>query len=170
MSGPRVLIAGVGNLLRGDDGFGPAVVRALEAGELPEGTRTVELGIGGVGLVHELMEGYDALILIDAVDRQGAPGSLYLLEPDVPEAMESPARQGPSPGGDLHEAVPGQALLMARAVGALPPFIRIVGCQPAETEELTLELSPVVRQAIPAAVATVHQLLRNLFNAVPEGP
>ncbi len=76
-NGRRVLVAGIGNVLRGDDGFGPAVARALEESyELPAGTHVIELGIGGVGLVHELMEGYDALVLVDAMAGDGAPGSL----------------------------------------------------------------------------------------------
>ena len=70
---PRILVAGIGNVLRGDDGFGPAVVQALLArGALPAGVHAVELGIGGVGLVHELMDGYDAVVIVDAVDRGGA--------------------------------------------------------------------------------------------------
>jgi hydrogenase maturation protease len=152
-----VLVAGIGNVLRADDGFGPAVVQALEMeGALPPGARTVELGIGGIGLVHELLGGYDALIVVDAVDRGDRPGTLYVLEPDVPEP---PARSGAELVTDMHEAVPARALAIARAIGALPPFVRIVGCQPAETEELSLELSPVARRAVPGAIAAVRALV-----------
>lgn len=157
----RVLVAGMGNLLRGDDGFGPAVVRALEdAGALPAGVRAVEMGIGGVGLVHELMDGYDALVLVDAVDRGGAPGKLYLLEPEVPDAAAIPAFERRELAADMHQAVPGPALVMARAVGALPPVVRMLGCQPAEVEEFCTELSPAVRQAVPAAVEMILSFLR----------
>ena len=76
----RVLVAGVGNVLRGDDGFGPAVIQRL--GELPAGVEKVETGIGGVALLQELLAGCDALVLIDAVDRGAAPGTLFELEPD----------------------------------------------------------------------------------------
>src|ERR671934_169318 len=80
---PRILIAGIGNVLRGDDGFGPAVVQALLArGALPRGVHAVELGIGGIGLVHELMDGYDAVVIVDAVDRGGAPGAIHVLATD----------------------------------------------------------------------------------------
>ena len=160
----RVLVAGIGNVLRADDGFGPAVVQALEReGALPAGARTVELGIGGIGLVHELLGGYDALIVVDAVDRGGPPGALYVLEPELPEPPSPPGRAVVT---DMHEAVPARALVIARALGALPSFVRIVGCQPAETEELSLELSPVARRALPGAIAAVRALVEEA-QAVP---
>lgn len=152
----RVLVAGIGNVLRADDGFGPAVIQALDrAGALPAGARTVELGIGGIGLVHELLGGYDALIVVDAMDRGDPPGTLSVMVPDVPEVGAVSAAMLT----DMHEAVPARALVMARAVGALPDYVRIVGCQPAETEELSLELSPVARRAVPGAIAAVRALI-----------
>lgn len=160
---PRVLIAGIGNVLRADDGFGPAVVQALEReGAVPGGARAVDLGIGGVGLVHELLGGYDALIVVDAVDRGGPPGALYVLEPELPEPS---APTGSVVLTDMHQAVPARTLVIARAVGALPNVVRIVGCQPAETEELSLELSPVVREAVPRAVAAVRALVQEIEEA-----
>ena len=159
----RVLVAGVGNVLRGDDGFGPAVVRAIEAsGGPPAGVRLVEMGIGGIGLVHELMDGYDVLVLVDAVDRGGMPGSLYVLEPQVPDAATMPDLERRALAADLHQAVPGPALIMARALGVLPPVVRIVGCQPAETEDFATELSPPVARAVPDAVAAIRALLRDV--------
>jgi hydrogenase maturation protease len=159
----RVLVAGVGNVLRGDDGFGPAVVQALEAdGGLPDGVRIVEVGIGGIGLVHELMDGYDALVIVDAVDRGGTPGSLYVLEPEVPEPAAVPAQERHELATDLHDAVPWRALVMARAVDALPPVVRIVGVQPAETEEFSTELSACVRTVVPAAVQEVRSIVEGL--------
>ena len=155
----RILVAGVGNVLRGDDGFGPTVVRALAAaGGLPPGVRLVELGIGGISLVHELMDGYDALILVDAVDRGGAPGSLYMLEPEVPDAAALPVAERCALAADMHQAVPERALVLARAAGVLPPVVRIVGCQPAETEDFATSLSPPVQAAVPAAVETILAL------------
>jgi hydrogenase maturation protease len=155
----RILVAGVGNMLRGDDGFGPAVVRALEAaGGLPPSVRLVELGIGGIGLVHELMDGYDTLILVDAVDRGGAPGSLYMLEPEVLDAAALPVAERCELSADMHQAVPERALVMARAAGVLPPLVRIIGCQPAETEDFSTALSPPIQAAVPAAVEMVLAL------------
>jgi hydrogenase maturation protease len=162
----RVLVTGMGNVLRGDDGFGPAVVQALEnEGALPVGVSVLELGIGGVGLVHELMDGYDLLIIVDAMDRDGPPGSLYITEVTVPEVMAIPSLRRYELGSDMHQAVPTPALLMARALGVLPPVVRMVGCQPAEVEEFCTELSPIVQQAIPAALQAIHRLIGEM---VPE--
>ncbi len=159
----RVLVAAVGNVLRGDDGFGPAVIEALKsATEAPEGLHIADVGIGGINLVHELMDGYDALVLVDAVDRNGAPGSLYVLEPEVPDVTAIPALERRELASDMHQAVPGPVLIMANAVGALPPIVRIVGCQPVETEEFCTELSPLVREAVPRAVEEILSLLSGL--------
>jgi hydrogenase maturation protease len=164
---PRVLVAGIGNVLRGDDGFGPAVVEALRERGAPPGVRLVEFGIGGISLVHELMDGYDVLVILDAVDHAAPPGSLHVIEPRVPDAESLPllARRGFA--SDTHEAVPGSALVVARAAGVLPPVVRIVGCQPAETEEFSMALSPAVRGAVPRAVDLVLSLLDTL---VPREP
>jgi hydrogenase maturation protease len=157
---PRVLIAGVGNVLRGDDGFGPAVVNALQrAGSAADNVRMVEVGIGGVGLVHEVLEGCDVLVIVDAVDRGAAPGTLFLLEPEVPALDSVPRDEGAALAVDLHEVVPGSVLLMARGLGVLPPVVRIVGCQPAETEEFALTLTPPVQRAVPAAIRMIRELI-----------
>lgn len=157
----RVLVAGVGNVLRGDDGFGPAVARELEMSGLPANVRVVELGIGGINLVRELMDGYDALVIVDLVDRGGAAGELYVLEPDVPEVASLPAGQRHAIS-DLHEAVPERTLLLAKAAGILPPFVRIVGCEPAATEEFSMVLSALVQASVPAAVESVLSILETL--------
>ena len=80
----RVLIAGVGNVLRGDDGFGMVVLQALEQ-EIggAAGVHFFESGIAGIGLVQQLLDGYEALIVLDAVDRGAEPGMVFVLEPDV---------------------------------------------------------------------------------------
>jgi hydrogenase maturation protease len=159
----RVLVAGIGNVLRGDDGFGPAVVRALGAsGPLPAGVRVVELGIGGIALVQELMDGYDALIVVDAVDRGGAPGAVCVLEPDVPAAEALAPAERHRLAGDMHATVPARALVMARAAGVLPPFVRLVGCEPEQTEEFSTDLSPAVARAVDGAVGAIRAMLAEL--------
>ena len=159
----RILVVGIGNVLRGDDGFGPAVIEALR-GRIPENVRLTEMGIGGVGLVHELMEGYDALIVVDAVDRGGAPGSLYVLEPSVPEAGAIPP---PQRHLDMHEAVPANALIVARAAGVLPSMVRIVGCQPAATEEFATTLSTPVAATVPSAADAVLAIVMECGSLPP---
>lgn len=158
---PRVLVVGMGNLLHEDDGFGPRVVEALGAGEVPPNVTLLDAGIGGIHLVQELMIGYDVLILVDAVDRDGDPGTIYVLEPTVPgpEAFEGEGRDGFF--ADTHYAVPAKALVLARALGVLPERVYILGCQPVRTE-LGLAMSGTVSRAVKEGVAGVHRLLETV--------
>lgn len=142
----RVLVAGVGNVLRGDDGFGPAVTELL--GHLPEGVDVVETGIGGIALLQELMAGCDGLVLIDAVERGAPPGTVFLITPEVRDAVHVP---------DVHLANPDRVLSMAKTMGVLPERVLIVGCQPAEIDELCQSLSPAVQRALPLAVAKIEE-------------
>lgn len=142
----RLLVAGVGNVLRGDDGFGPAVTERL--GHLPEQVDVVETGIGGIALLQELMAGCDGLVLIDAVDRGAVPGTVFLITPEVGEAVHVP---------DVHLANPDRVLTMAKTMGFLPDRVLIVGCQPADVDELGAGLSPEVARALAIAVAKVEE-------------
>jgi hydrogenase maturation protease len=159
----RVLIAGIGNVLRQDDGFGPAVIHALEnSRQIPEGVRAVELGIGGVNLVLELLDGYDSLVLIDAVDRQNPPGTLYFLDAEVSAAEDVPPLDAWEWSSDSCATLPNRALVMAQAAGVLPKHIRIIGCQPGETEDISTELSPAVQKAVPEAVKSILSYIQHL--------
>ena len=142
----RLLVAGVGNVLRGDDGFGPAVTQLL--GHLPDAVDVVETGIGGIALLQELMAGCDGLVLIDALDRGAPPGTLFLIAPEVAEAVHVP---------DVHLANPDRVLSMAKTMGVLPERVVIVGCQMAEVDELGEGLSPEVTRALPTAVARIEE-------------
>ncbi|MDX1665321.1 MAG: hydrogenase maturation protease, partial [Candidatus Promineifilaceae bacterium] len=106
----RVLVAGVGNVLRGDDGFGPAVIQALQEAGVPDDVRLFESGIGGINLVLELLEGYEMLILVDAVEREGPPGRLFLLEPELPPLESFDDMERHALATDTHQAVPGRVL------------------------------------------------------------
>jgi hydrogenase maturation protease len=141
-------VAGVGNVLRGDDGFGPAVTQRL--GHLPAGVEVIETGIGGIALLQELMAGCDGLVLVDAVDRGAKPGTVFVLEPDVPEGEHVP---------DVHLANPDRVLTMAKTIGVLPERVRIVGCQPEEIDDLVEHLSPPVQAALATAVARVEETI-----------
>jgi hydrogenase maturation protease len=144
----RILVAGVGNVLRGDDGFGPAVVGRL--GELPAEVDVVETGTGGVALLQELLAGCDGLVLVDAVERGAAPGTVFELAPEVGEAVHVP---------DVHLANPDRVLSMAKTMGTLPDRVRIVGCQPLDVEPLDQGLSPVVEAAVAEAVEVVRRIV-----------
>ena len=141
-------MAGVGNVLRGDDGFGPAVIERL--GELPVGVESVETGIGGVALLQELLAGCDGFVLIDAVDRGAVPGTLFELRPEVGEAVHV---------ADVHLANPDRVLSIAKTMGVLPARVRIVGCQPAEVDELGQGLSEVVESAVDRAATIVRRIV-----------
>ena len=145
----RVIIGCVGNVLRGDDGFGPAVAERLT--DLPDGVEVVETGIGGIALLQELIAGCDGLILIDAVDRGEKPGTVFVIEPEVMDGEHV---------ADVHLANPERVLTMAKAMGALPERLLIVGCQPAEVDELERELSPAVARAVEPVAARVRGAVR----------
>jgi len=142
----RILVAGVGNVLRGDDGFGPAVTELL--GGLPEGAEVIETGTGGIALLQELMVGCSGLILIDAVERGALPGTLFFIEPEIEDAVHVP---------DVHLANPARVLSMAKTMGVLPERVVIIGCQPADTEELCQGLSPPVQRALAIAVKRIEE-------------
>jgi len=144
----RVLVGCVGNVLRGDDGFGPAVAERLS---LPADARVVETGIGGIALLQELMAGWDGLVLVDAVDRGASPGTVFRITPEIGEAVHVP---------DVHLANPERVLTTAKGLGVLPDRVVIVGCQPAEVDELGEGLSPIVERAVEPAVREVERTVR----------
>ncbi len=145
----RVLVAGVGNVLHADDGFGIAVVQELaQRPDLPANVKVVEIGIGGINLVQELLDGYEVLFIVDAVERGGEPGTIYLLEPQVPEANQSVFEQRNTFLADMHLATPSKTMIMAKALGVLPPHSYILGCQPESCEELRIGLSEPVQKAV----------------------
>jgi hydrogenase maturation protease len=144
----RVLVGCVGNVLRGDDGFGPAVAERLS---LPAGARVVETGIGGIALLQELIDGWDGLVLVDAVDQGARPGTVFRITPEIGEAVHVP---------DVHLANPERVLTTAKGMGVLPDRIAIVGCQPASVDELGEGLSPAVERAVEAAAREVERTVR----------
>ena len=162
MSLPRVLVVGVGNVLHRDDGFGVEVARRLGERRLPEGVTVAETGIGGIHLVHELMAGYDALVVVDAVDRGRAPGTVMVIDADVTDIGELPSDERHDLLADMHLATPERALMVARAAGVLPERTIIVGCQPAEIETLGIGLSSPVIEAVENAVIEVERCVREL--------
>lgn len=152
---PRTLIAGFGNVLRGDDGFGVEVVHRLEArveaGEpLGDDVHLLEVGTGGLHLAQQLLAGYDRLIIVDAMARGGTPGDVYVLRID---GVEAPNRI------DLHLAIPARALSVAKALGALPAETVMIGCEPAEVNELSMGLSPRVLEGVHVAIERIEELL-----------
>lgn len=156
---PKVLIAGIGNDLCRDDGFGIVALRRLAESGVPDGVKLYESGIAGIGLVQELMDGYEAVVFVDAVDRGGEPGTVYLLETEVPEVSDENRDQFLA---DMHFVVPSTALLLGKALNVLPPRIFILGCQPAEYG-LGLGLSAPVEAAVDEAIRQLRELTDTLL-------
>ncbi|MFG2292316.1 hydrogenase maturation protease [Streptomyces sp. NPDC048603] len=161
MSG-TVLVAGIGNVFLGDDGFGVETVRELARHPLPEGTEAVDFGVRGVHLAYQMLDGYDTVVLVDATARGGAPGTLYLIEPDPAGGPPSPAPGG-APVLDGHHMTPDTVLallgtLCAGTGGSPPRRILVVGCEPACVEE-GIGLSGPVAAAVPEAVRMVLDLI-----------
>src|SRR5262249_1372748 len=151
--GVRILVVGVGNVLLGDDGFGVRASQALRHDpRVPEGVTVMETGIGGIHLVQELMRGYDALILFDALDRGGSPGALFLLTPQLPELGHLSETERRDYFSETHYAVPLRALTLAREIEALPPVVRIIGCQPVDAHTFGLPMQEAVAAAVRPAV------------------
>lgn len=164
---PTVLIAGVGNVLRQDDGFGIEVARRLlERGSLPDGVTVVETGIGGIHLVQELMTGYDVLMLIDAVERGGEPGHIYLLEVEIDDIRTLPPEEMRDFLADMHYTNPDRALMLAKALDALPPRVFILGCEAADHDDFAMGLSESVREALPDAVDRIETWTKQLHGEI----
>jgi len=149
----RILVAGVGNIFFGDDGFGVEVSRRLSERALPEGVQVKDFGIRGLDLTYALLDGWDAAILVDALPRGGDPGTLYVIDPA--------ADAGP-PVLDPHAMHPARVLSMARELGGTPPILRVVGCEPGAAEEMQMGLSPAVAAAVDPACTLVEQLAKEL--------
>ena len=166
---PRVLVAGVGNTLRCDDGFGVVAARRLQAMSLPEGVNVVETGIAGMSLVQELMDCYDALIVLDIVDRGRPPGTIMLIEPALPDTEVMSHDERHQLVGDTHLATPSRVMTMARAMGALPAQVLLIGCQPVDAVGVGMDLTPEVAAAVDVAVAEVERHLEKLAAGVAGG-
>ena len=165
--GGRVLVAGVGNVFLGDDGFGVAVVqRLLTAGPpddaLPETVDVADYGIRGVHLAYDLLDGrHHALVLVDALPLDEPPGTLAVLEVDVddPGWTLRPADALDAPAADGHGMDPESVLRLLRSLGGRVDRVVVVGCQPALVEE-RMGLSEPVEQAVGEAVALVSTVAR----------
>lgn len=153
----HILVACIGNIFLGDDGFGVEVARALTTADLPEEVVVVDYGIRGLDLAYALLDAWHAVILVDAVKRGQEPGSIYVLQP-AESASESA-------GIDPHSMDPVRVLATARSMGAVSAEIYIVGCEPGDCgDELEgrMGLSDVVAAAIPPAVQVIRRLVDRL--------
>ncbi len=144
-----ILVAGVGNIFFGDDGFGPEVTRVLLEQDPLADVKVEDFGIRGLHLAYELLNGYDRAIIVDAVPRGDMPGTLYVIEPDPNVVPSTP---------DAHRMDLSNVFAYLRTLGGEPPPVTIVGCEP-ETIEPGMGLSQVVARSVDGAAALVRRLV-----------
>jgi hydrogenase maturation protease len=160
MRGPRILVAGIGNIFLGDDAFGVEVANLLAERELPAGVDVRDFGIRGMDLAYALQDGYDAVIFVDAAPRGEVPGTLSVIEPeiDLDEVVL-----------DTHGMDPLRVLALAHALGGVPPRVLVVACEPESVvhaehdDELVGELSTPVRAAVDPAATLVQSVVDDVL-------
>ena len=162
LSVPKILVAGIGNIFLGDDGFGVEVASRLAGRSVAEGVRVTDFGIRGLDLAYALMDGPEVTILLDACPRDAAPGTLYVVEPDL-SSFDSPNNS--QVAVDAHAMNPMAVLGMANSMGAPLKRILLVGCEPATLgpEEGQMGLSEIVEAAVERAVTLTESLVARIL-------
>jgi hydrogenase maturation protease len=148
----RTLVAGFGNVRLGDDGFGVEVVHRLKAQPLPEGAHVRDFGIRGLHLVFDLLESWDAILLVDAMKHGDPPGTVFVLDPNIDAIGD------PSSLPDAQSLHPAAVLRTAHALGARMYNLHVIGCEPADLSE-HVGLSEPVEHGVDEAVRIVHERL-----------
>lgn len=154
----RILVAGIGNIFLGDDGFGVALANRLATGVVPPGVDIVDFGIRGMDLAWAMQDDYDAVVLLDATPRGEAPGTLYLIEPEVDPGQHAI---------EAHGMDPVKVLSLVHGLGGTPPRTLVVGCEPEsvmdpDEDGLVGDLSEPVRLALDEGVRMVESVLSDL--------
>jgi hydrogenase maturation protease len=147
----KILVAGVGNIFLGDDGFGVEVALALSQRQLPEGVKVKDFGIRGFDLAYALLDPWDAVVIVDALPRGQAAGTLYVVEPDLAAASAETAI-------NPHGMDPVRVLNLAASQGTISAQVLVVGCEPLDFgDELEgrMGLSAPVQAAVEEAAKMV---------------
>lgn len=162
MTPPTILIACIGNIFLGDDGFGCEVARRLSDRAWPANVRLVDFGIRGFDLAYALLDGYDVTIFVDATPRGSEPGTLYTIEPDVEEVENIDAHGAMV---ETHGMNPMKVLSMVKSMGGQFKKILLVGCEPATfgPEEGQMGLSQPVAAAVDEAARIVESLVMRVM-------
>lgn len=160
MSHKHVLIAGVGNIFLGDDGFGVEVVKRLAELSLPDSVEVRDFGIRGMDLAYALQDDYEVVVFVDATPRGGKPGTVYLIEPEIEDDGEVSL--------DTHGMDPVKVIKLSRWLGARPTRSLVVGCEPQvvlsgeDYDDMLMELSEPVQAAVEEAANLVASLVEEL--------
>ena len=150
----RILVAGIGNIFLGDDGFGSEVVRNAELPQDNPNVRVIDYGIGGMHLAYDLLEHWDTLVLVDAIPSRGSPGTLHVFQADHESGSGTP-------GLDAHSMDPAAVFASLRALGGNPPYTVVVGCEAGSVEE-GMGLTEPVAKAVPRATRAVEEIVAAL--------
>jgi hydrogenase maturation protease len=152
----KILVAGVGNIFLGDDAFGVEVALSLGRRQLPEGVSLKDFGIRGFDLAYALLDAWDAVIIVDALSRGEAAGTLYVLEPNLTSADIAM---------NPHGMDPVQVLNLAASLGAITAQVFVVGCEPqdfGDEFEGRMGLSSPVQAAVEEAANMVLELTADI--------
>lgn len=150
-----LLVIGCGNLLAADDGVGLHVIRSLYDDQLPSGVTVIEAGCPGLNLL-DLWDGFDRVIIVDAVMSGAPPGTLHSFD-----ALLLPPREVmpvSSHGINVIDAVE-----LARKLGKLPKQLLIIGVEIANEEAFQAGLSPRVADAVPKARDCVLEEIKRIL-------
>jgi hydrogenase maturation protease len=161
---PAILVAGVGNIFLGDDAFGVEVARSLATRQLPRSVSVKDFGIRGFDLAYALLDPWNTVILVDALPRGEAPGTLYLLEPNL-EGLGRSASAGTEM--NPHSLDPVRVLNFAASMGTISARVLVVGCEPndfGEELEGRMGLSPPVQAAVEGAAKMVEELVGRILS------
>jgi hydrogenase maturation protease len=165
---PRILVAGIGNIFLGDDGFGVEVARRLALEPLPENVCVIDFGIRGFDLTMALLDNFDIVFLVDAAPRGGSPGTLYLIEPDQ-EACIEPVDACEML--DPHSLDPVKVLRLVKTMGGQPGRVLVVGCEPENLVSLEdWDVTPGLSNPVEMAVAEAVNLIESLIEKAVESP
>jgi hydrogenase maturation protease len=153
----RILVAGIGNIFLGDDGFGSEVVRNAEIPQGDSSVRVTDYGISGMHLAYDLLDEWDTLVLVDAVPSRGSPGTLHVFQADHADDESGSA----AAGVDGHSMDPAAVFASLRALGGSPPYTVVVGCEAGSVEE-GIGLTEPVAEAVPRAARAVEEIVAAL--------
>ena len=154
-----ILVAAVGNLWLGDDGFAGEVAKRLRGLDLPGDVAVADFGTGGLDLAYEVMRGYEALVLVDASRQGGDPGTLYVMDVE-PDSIEGSIDDDVQI--DPHGMDPGTVLRFVKATGGWPGKVVVIACEPAQVDEVAIGLSEPVGAAVEGAVQLVVETIEEL--------